>query len=64
MAIGVTLGMIAALMRLSDNKLLSGAAHFYIVAFRGTPALVQLIFWYNLAASVSQDHAWHPVLRS
>jgi len=50
MAIGVTLGVIAALMRLSDNKLLSSAATFYIVAFSGTPALVQLIFWYNLAA--------------
>jgi polar amino acid transport system permease protein len=50
MAIGVTLGLIAALMRLSDNKLLSTAAKAYIVAFRGTPALVQLIFWYNLAA--------------
>jgi polar amino acid transport system permease protein len=50
MAIGVTLGVIAALMRLSDNKLLAGAAQFYVVAFRGTPALVQLIFWYNLAA--------------
>jgi polar amino acid transport system permease protein len=50
MAIGVTLGGIAALMRLSDNTLLSRAATFYIVAFRGTPALVQLIFWYNLAA--------------
>jgi polar amino acid transport system permease protein len=50
MAIGVVLGVIAALMRLSDNKLLAGAATFYIVAFRGTPALVQLIFWYNLAA--------------
>ncbi|HEY4956292.1 MAG TPA: amino acid ABC transporter permease [Caldimonas sp.] len=50
MAIGVTLGVIAALMRLSENRLLSGAATFYIVAFRGTPALVQLIFWYNLAA--------------
>ena len=50
MAIGVVLGVFAALMRLSDNRLLSGAATFYIVAFRGTPALVQLIFWYNLAA--------------
>ena len=50
MAIGMTLGLIAALMRLSENRLLSGAAMTYIVAFRGTPALVQLIFWYNLAA--------------
>jgi len=50
MAIGVTLGLVAALMRLSENKLLSIAAKTYIVAFRGTPALVQLIFWFNLAA--------------
>jgi len=50
MLIGVSLGVVAALMRLSDNRLLSGAATFYIVVFRGTPALVQLIFWYNLAA--------------
>src|SRR4051794_20539455 len=50
MVIGVTLGIITALMRLSENKLLQSAATTYIVAFRGTPALVQLIFWYNLAA--------------
>jgi polar amino acid transport system permease protein len=50
MAIGVTLGLIAALMRLSDNRLPSTVATGYIVAFRGTPALVQLIFWFNLAA--------------
>lgn len=50
MAIGVTLGLVTALMRLSDNRLLSGAATLYTIVFRGTPALVQLIFWYNLAA--------------
>lgn len=50
MAIGVTLGIVAALMRLSDNRLLATVATTYIVAFRGTPALVQLIFWFNLAA--------------
>jgi polar amino acid transport system permease protein len=50
MAIGVSLGLVTALMRLSDNRLLSTAASLYTVVFRGTPALVQLIFWYNLAA--------------
>jgi polar amino acid transport system permease protein len=50
MAIGVTLGLVTALMRLSENPLLSTAAKTYIVFFRGTPALVQLIFWFNLAA--------------
>jgi polar amino acid transport system permease protein len=50
MCIGIALGTIAALMRLSENKLLSWAAQLYIVFFRATPALVQLIFWFNLSA--------------
>ena len=50
MGIGVALGLTAALMRLSENRLLSTAAKTYIGAFRGTPALVQLVFWFNLAA--------------
>lgn len=50
MTIGILLGIVIALMRLSDNGLLSGAATLYITFFRGTPALVQLIFWFNLSA--------------
>jgi polar amino acid transport system permease protein len=50
MAIGITLGLIAALMRQSSNPILSVCAAAYIWLFRGTPLLVQLIFWYNLAA--------------
>jgi polar amino acid transport system permease protein len=50
MCIGIALGVVVALMRLSENKLLSYSAQVYIVAFRGTPALVQLIFWFNLSA--------------
>ncbi len=50
MCIGIALGIAFALMRLSDNPLLSLFAQTYIVCFRGTPALVQLIFWFNLAA--------------
>lgn len=50
MAIGIALGIVVALMRLSENKLLAYSAQAYIVAFRGTPALVQLIFWFNLSA--------------
>ena len=50
MCIGIVLGIVVALMRLSENKLLSYSAQVYIVAFRGTPALVQLIFWFNLSA--------------
>lgn len=49
MCIGIVLGVVLALMRQSDNKLLTYSAHVYIITFRGTPALVQLIFWFNLA---------------
>jgi polar amino acid transport system permease protein len=50
MAIGAGLGLVVALMRQSENKLLAWSAQVYIVVFRGTPALVQLIFWFNLSA--------------
>ena len=50
MAIGVLLGIILAVMRLSPNPLVSGGSWLYIWFFRGTPVLVQLIFWYYIAA--------------
>ncbi|MFV3308306.1 amino acid ABC transporter permease [Pseudomonas sp. NY15181] len=50
MAIGILLGTLLATMRLSENRLLSGFAATYTWLFRGSPLLVQLIFWYNLAA--------------
>ncbi len=46
MVVGVVLGVVLAVMRLSPNRLLSGAAWIYIWFFRGTPVLVQLTFWY------------------
>jgi polar amino acid transport system permease protein len=49
MAIGIVLGVILAVMRLSANPLLAGASWIYIWFFRGTPVLVQLLFWFNLA---------------
>jgi len=50
MAIGIALGVALAVMRLSPNPLVSGASWLYIWFFRGTPVLVQLLFWYNIAA--------------
>ena len=50
MFFGILLGMLTAVMRLSPIKILSTVAWFYTWFFRGTPLLVQLIFWYNLAA--------------
>ena len=45
MVIGVVLGIILAVMWLSTNPLVSGASWFYILIFRGTPVLVQLLIW-------------------
>ncbi len=50
MAIGIVLGILLAVMRLSPNPLVSGASWLYIWFFRGTPVLVQLFFWYFIAA--------------
>src|SRR5438132_2477432 len=50
MAIGVILGVVLAVMRLSPNPLVSGSSWLYIWFFRATPVLVQLLFWYNIAA--------------
>jgi len=45
--LGVALGVISALMRMSKNPLLNGPANFYVWFFRGTPLLIQLLFWFN-----------------
>lgn len=50
MAVGIVLGVILALMRLSPNPLLSGGSWLYIWFFRGTPVLVQIVFWFYIAA--------------
>ena len=46
---GALLGMLVALLRMSRNKLLSGAARIYVEILRGTPILLQLyFFWIGL----------------
>ncbi|OON38781.1 amino acid ABC transporter permease [Izhakiella australiensis] len=49
MILGVILGLLLAIARMSDNRLLSWLSGLYIWFFRGTPLLVQLIFWYNMS---------------
>jgi polar amino acid transport system permease protein len=46
--VGIGLGLVLAVMRLSRNSVLSAVSSVYIWFFRGTPVLVQLIFWYNI----------------
>lgn len=50
MAIGILLGVVLAVMRLSPNPVVKLASWLYIYFFRGTPILVQLLFWGFIAA--------------
>jgi polar amino acid transport system permease protein len=42
MAVALVIGLFVALARMSDNRVLSGAARVYVEAIRNTPLLVQL----------------------
>lgn len=50
MVIGIGLGIILAVGRLSPNPIISRASWVYSWFFRGTPLLVQLLFWFFLSA--------------
>jgi polar amino acid transport system permease protein len=54
MALGAIIGVVLALMRLANNPVLALWANAYLWFFRATPVLVQLVFWYNLAALFPQ----------
>ncbi|MBU3031071.1 amino acid ABC transporter permease [Paracoccus sp. XHP0099] len=47
-------GTLVALMLISPSRLLSVPANLFVWFFRGMPALVQLIFWYNMALLFKQ----------
>ncbi|WP_175760073.1 ABC transporter permease [Burkholderia anthina] len=62
---GICIGIPMALLGLSNSKILSGLVKFYIGAFRGTPALVQLFFLYygfGQFSFIRHSMLW-PVLR-
>jgi polar amino acid transport system permease protein len=50
MVIGAVFGTVLAIMRLSPNPVLKSASWLYIFFFRGTPLLVQFVFWFNIKA--------------
>ena len=54
MFFAIVIGMIIAIMRLSPSRVLQAFANGYIWFFRGAPALIQLIFWFNLAIVVRE----------
>ena len=49
MAMGLVLGVLFAVMRLSKNPVTGAVAWLYIWFFRGTPVYVQLLMWFNLS---------------
>lgn len=54
--LGLIIGLIVALGRLSENKFLSSVSRAYIFLIRGTPLLVQLfIVYYGLTSIVTID---------
>ncbi len=50
MVAGIVVGAGLALARLATDPVLPACARAFIWFFRGVPVLVQLVFWYNLAA--------------
>lgn len=49
MALGIVLGVVVAIMRLSPNPVLKSVAAGYTWLFRGMPLVLQLLLWFNLA---------------
>jgi polar amino acid transport system permease protein len=54
MAVAIVIGTIIAIMRVSPSIVLQGFGSAYVWFFRGVPALIQLIFWFNLALIVRE----------
>lgn len=50
MVIGTVLDLICVLGKLSGSRFFNTLSNIYLWFFRSTPLLVQLLFWYNLAA--------------
>lgn len=49
MVIGLGIGVVLAIMRLSTSRVFQAVSWGWIWFFRGVPPLVQMIFWYNLS---------------
>lgn len=49
MVLGLAIGVVLAIMRLSSSRVFQSVSWGWIWFFRGVPPLVQMIFWYNLA---------------
>ncbi|HEX4361373.1 MAG TPA: amino acid ABC transporter permease [Pseudonocardia sp.] len=50
MVLGIALGVLLAVLRLSSNPVMAALARLYVWFFRGTPVFVQLLFWGYVSA--------------
>ena len=62
MVIGICLGLALALLRVLGGPIIALFYSVYVWFFRGTPQLVQLLFWYNLAALYPRYYVGVPIL--
>lgn len=56
LVLGVFLGFAFGIMRLSENPILRFASWLYVWIFRGTPVLLQLLIWFNIALVFPRLH--------
>lgn len=49
LALGIVLGFSFGIMRVSSSPVLRFASWLYVWIFRGTPVLLQLLIWFNIA---------------
>jgi polar amino acid transport system permease protein len=54
MALAIVIGTVIAIMRVSPSPVLRSFAGIYVWFFRGVPALIQLIFWFNLSLLIRE----------
>jgi len=62
MGIGMVLGLFGALAALSPLRPLRMAIAAYLAVFRGTPVLVQIVFWYDAVAELTDNAINLPAL--
>jgi polar amino acid transport system permease protein len=60
--IGIVLGTLLATMRMSRNPVLSSVSWLYIWFFRGTPLVLQVLFWFTGLLYVLPERVLIPLL--
>lgn len=55
MVIGIIIGLFCALLSDSRFRFLRSGVRGYLFVFRGTPVLVQIVFWYDAVAELTSN---------